>query len=99
MTLEQAVEVLNRERHREVDDEWALSHGPVVIAAQGDYYLYPFEAIAIAEKYERRAQQWRFVVTRYGQERIAVQGTGDPGQVQITVPLEYGDTPCLEVAR
>lgn len=57
MTLKQAIEILNREKHREWDG-WDLNGDPSIPATfvrGGDRYdwLEQFEAIAIAEKYER----------------------------------------------
>lgn len=54
MSLEQAVEVLNRERHR--GHEWGQyrpSFTHCVFACGEDLELTEFETIAIAEKYER----------------------------------------------
>lgn len=67
MTLEEAVAVLNRERHREYGG-WKVaplnaycSH-PLMVAIGPDermseIYLLKFEAIAIAETYERERQE------------------------------------------
>lgn len=56
MTLEEAVEVLNRERHLD-EDRWnVLDGGAFGNYNKGDFFT-AFEAIAIAEKYERDRMQ------------------------------------------
>lgn len=58
MTLEQAVEVLNRERHgSEANLPWGLYGAGCAGQFWQDGYLTEFEAIAIAEKYERDRPQ------------------------------------------
>mgnify|MGYP001607003316 CR=1 FL=1 len=54
MTIEEAITVLNEQKHR--NSEWYL-RGEWV---QGDDYycvLEPFEAVAVAEKYQRDSQE------------------------------------------
>ena len=55
MTITVAVEILNRERHRDRADWCVGGGGPDAIVMSGERYdwLEPFEAIAVAEKYER----------------------------------------------
>ena len=56
MTAQEAVEILNREKHRGTTWETFVSDGEVACVRDvdgADYYLEPFEVIAIAEKYER----------------------------------------------
>lgn len=58
MTLERAVEILNDRRHRYADgrsgDRWVIGD-PFVYGPDRYDTMYPFEVIAIAEKYEREA--------------------------------------------
>lgn len=59
MTLEQAVEILNRERHNN-SDGWFLDSRSRLVEDGGfssDDMFSEFEAIAIAEKYERQRVQ------------------------------------------
>ncbi len=53
MTVEKAVEILNARKHRDWTD-WKTSK-PYVIGVDGSIAYTHFDAIAIAEKYERDA--------------------------------------------
>lgn len=62
MTLEQAVAVLSRVGHREVNN-WRVEQGdgPYVASPSLDYemYLVPLEAVALATYYETQGlEQW-----------------------------------------
>jgi len=52
MLIEEAVIILNRERHRG-ESAWFTCHGDVFSAVDSDEFFSGFEAVAIAEKYER----------------------------------------------
>lgn len=65
MTLERAIAILNQMDHRDEGDSWCLSksgHLAIVhdwadsLAKKPAHRLYAFEAIAIAEKYERESK-------------------------------------------
>ena len=65
MTLDEAVAILNREKHRDADDWKACTHQPsgerytygVPVHSSKPLDLTEFEAIAIAEKYLREEER------------------------------------------
>ncbi len=61
MTLEQAVEVLNRECHRYRGDWCVFMSNTVSPVSDRGVLLFEFEAVAVAEKYERERIEamWR----------------------------------------
>lgn len=81
MTLEQAIKILNNHKHNEREDwligeyyftgEFATTEGP----KGKDFYLSPFEAIAIAEKYERENPTF----SDDGESKAGTADQGAPG--------------------
>jgi len=53
MTLEDAVRILNREKHRNIDAWLPGCDGMWALAIVPDYWIAEFEAVAIAREYER----------------------------------------------